>query len=166
MPVLVKVYLPMSRLARFGTTMSNDREEAQMRAHLAEMRRGVSGLGRDFALEFKDIDRKIERLGTATAREARMISIEIQNDFANLGRSIDDEMRRIPQRIADAGVAIGSGAAWAAGATRDAAVAAGHRAKEGTKNALATAAGVKRTPIRQWHSPDGSDAGSSDSASQ
>ncbi len=140
--------------------MSDDRERAQLRAHLAEMRRGVSGLGRDFSLEFKDIDRKIERLGSATAREARMISIEIQTDFANLGRTIDDEMRRIPQRIADAGIAIGSGAAWAAGATRDAAFAAGHRAKEGTKNALATAAGVKRTPIRQWHTPDGSDSGS------
>jgi hypothetical protein len=159
--VPIKVYLPVGRLKPTEVTMSENRDQAQMRAHLAEMRRGVSGLGRDFALEFKDIDRKIERLGTATAREAQLISLEIQNDFVMLGRSIDEEVRRIPQRIANAGVAIGSGAAWAAGATRDAALAAGHRAKESTKNVLATAAGVKRTPMRQWHTPEESDASSS-----
>jgi hypothetical protein len=62
-------------------------------------------------------------------------------------------MRRIPQRLSDAGAAIGSGTIRAAGAARDAVVAAGKAAKTGTKNVLATAAGVKRTPMREWSPP-------------
>jgi len=30
---------------------------------------------------------------------------------------------------------------------------AGHKAKESTKNALATAAGVRKTPMREWSPP-------------
>ena len=133
--------------------MSDRREQAQFREHLAEMRRAAAGLGGDFAREFSDLDQKIERLGEATAQEARNLGSEIQADFTTLGRAIDDGMRRLPGRIASAGVAIGSGTARAAGAARDAMVAAGHRAKEGTKNALATAAGVKRSPMREWSPP-------------
>ena len=33
-----------------------------------------------------------------------------------------------------------------------------HRMKEGTKNALASAAGVRRTPIRSWSPPEGSES--------
>ena len=133
--------------------MSEPREEAQFRAHLAEMRRAAGGLGHDFASEFSDLDEKIERFGTATAKEAKYLSLEIQDDFANLGKTMDAEMRRIPQRISDAGTAIGTGTVRAATAVRDGAVAAGKAVKTGTKNALAAAAGVKRTPMREWSPP-------------
>ncbi len=133
--------------------MSDSREQAQFRAHLSEMRHAAGGLGRDFANEFSDLDRKIERFGNVTAKEAKYLSLEIQDDLAHLGKSMDEEMRRIPQRISDAGTAIGSGAVRAAGATRDAAYAAGKAVKSGTKNALAAAAGVKRTPMREWSPP-------------
>jgi len=133
--------------------MSDTREQAQFRAHLREMRQAASGLGRDFGHEFSDLDRKIERLGSATAKEAKYLGLEIQDDFTYLGKTLDAEMRRIPQRISDAGVAIGSGTVRAAGAARDAVVAAGHAAKKGTKNALAAAAGVKRTPMQEWSPP-------------
>ena len=133
--------------------MSDSREEAQFRQHLAEMRRAAGGIGRDFATEFSELDRKIERLGHTTSKEAKYLALDIQDDFANLGRAMDAEIRRIPQHLANAGVAIGSGASRAGAATRDAFVAAGHRAKEGTRNALASAAGVKRTPMREWTSP-------------
>ncbi len=133
--------------------MSDSREEVQFRQHLAEMRRAASGLGRDFAAEFTDLDTKIERFGRTTAKEARYLGAEIQDDFARLGRTMDEEMRRLPQRFANAGAAIGSGAVRAAGATRDAVVVAGQRAKAGTRNALAVAAGVKRTPMREWNPP-------------
>ena len=138
--------------------MSDRREQAQFREHLAEMRRAAAGLGGDFAHEFTDLDRKIERLGVATAQEARYLGSEIQEDFTTLGRAIDDGMRKLPGRIASAGVAIGSGTARAAGAARDAVVAAGHRAKTGTQNVLASAAGVKRTPMREWSPPTGGEA--------
>jgi len=133
--------------------VSETREEAQFRQHLAEMRRAAGGIGRDFASEFSDLDRKIERLGHTTAKEAKYLALDIQDDFANLGKAMDEEVRRIPQHLANAGAAIGSGASRAGAATRDAFVAAGHRAKEGTRNALASAAGVKRTPMREWSAP-------------
>ncbi|MGA8303781.1 MAG: hypothetical protein WA691_03965 [Thermoplasmata archaeon] len=133
--------------------MSGSRDEAQFRQHLSEMRRAAGGIGRDFATEFSDLDRKIERLGHTTAKEAKYLALDIQDDFVNLGKAMDEEVRRIPQHIANAGIAIGSGASRAGAATRDAFVSAGHRAKEGTKNALASAAGVKRTPMREWSTP-------------
>jgi hypothetical protein len=133
--------------------MSITREQAQFRRHLAEMRRAAGGLGHDFATEFSDLDEKIERLGQVTAKQAKYLGYEIEDGFANLGKSMDEEMRKLPQRIANAGVAIGTGTARAAGAARDAMVSAGHRAKEGTKNALAVAAGVRRTPMREWSPP-------------
>ena len=143
--------------------MSDSREEAQFRQHLAEMRRAAGGIGRDFAAEFNDLDRKIERLGHTTAKEAKYLALDIQDDFAALGKAMDEEVRRIPQHIANAGIAIGSGASRAGAVTRDAFVAAGHRAKEGTKNALASAAGVKRTPMHEWSPPStGDDAGPSE----
>lgn len=133
--------------------MSDSRDQAQFRAHLSEMRHAAGGLGRDFAREFSDLDRKIEKMGSSTAKEAKYLGLEIQDDLSRLGKAVDTEMRRIPQRISDAGVAIGSGTARAAGAARDAVVAAGRAAKTGTKNAFAAAAGVKRTPMREWSPP-------------
>ena len=133
--------------------MSDTREEAQFRQHLAEMRRAAGGIGRDFAAEFSDLDRKIEKLGHTTAKEAKYLALDIQDDFVNLGKAMDEEVRRIPQHIANAGIAIGSSASRAGAATRDAFVSAGKRAKEGTRNALASAAGVRRTPMREWSSP-------------
>jgi hypothetical protein len=133
--------------------MSEPREEAQFRAHLSEMRHAAGGLGHDFASEFSDLDRKIERFGNATAKEAKYLSLEIQEDFSNLGKAMDAEMRRIPQRISDAGAAIGAGTVRAATAVRDGALATGKAVKTGTKNALAAAAGVKRTPMKEWSPP-------------
>ncbi len=143
--------------------MTDNRDEAQFRAHLAEMRRAAGGLGRDFATEFTDLDRKIERLGHVTSKEAHYLALDIQDDFAALGKRMDAEVRRIPQHIANAGIAIGSGASRAGAATRDAFVSAGKAAKTGTKNALASAAGVRRTPMREW-SPPSADAAPSDDA--
>jgi hypothetical protein len=133
--------------------MSQHREEAQFRRHLAEMRRAAGGIGRDFATEFSNLDDKIERFGHNSGKGAKYLGIEIQDDFARIGKAMDEEMRRLPQRFSNAGAAIGSGTVRAAGAVRDSVVDAGHRAKVGTRNALATAAGVKRTPIRQWSPP-------------
>ncbi len=137
--------------------MSEAQDQAQFRKHLADMRRAAGGLGRDFATEFSDLDVKIERLGHVTAREAKYLGVEIQDDFAQIGRTMDEEMRKIPGRIASGAVAIGTGTARAAGAARDAMVSAGHRAKQGTKNALAAAAGVKKTPMKEWSPPSASE---------
>jgi hypothetical protein len=141
--------------------MSDSREQAQFRQHLSEMRRAAGGLGHDFAAEFTDLDRKIERLGHVTAKQAKYLGYEIQDELSSLGKSMDEEMRKLPQRFADAGIAIGSGTARAAGAARDAMVSAGHKAKESTKNAFAAAAGVRRTPMREWSPPTTGESASS-----
>jgi len=117
------------------------------------MRSAAGGIGRDFAAEFSDLDRKIERLGHTTAKEAKYLALDIQDDFAALGKSMDEAARRLPGQLASAGVAIGSAASRAGAATRDGFVAAGKRAREGTKNALASAAGVNRKPMREWSAP-------------
>ncbi|MGP8077135.1 MAG: hypothetical protein ACLQD8_01780 [Thermoplasmata archaeon] len=141
--------------------MPETQEQAQFRQHLREIRKATAGLGRDFAHEVGDLDQKIERFGRATGKEAKYLAMDIQDGLSNLGKSVDEEIRRFPGRIASAGTAIGSGTARAAGAARDAMVSAGKRAKEGTKNAFAVAAGVKRTPMRQWSPPpDGSESAS------
>jgi len=138
--------------------MPDSQEEAQFRQHLREIRQATAGLGRDFAHEVGDLDEKIERFGRATGKEAKYLAYDIQDGLSSLGRSVDEEVRRLPGRIASAGTVIGSGTARAAGAARDAVVVAGKRAKEGTKNAFAAAAGVRRTPMRQWSAPSSGDA--------
>jgi hypothetical protein len=146
--------------------MPDNRDQAQFRQHLGDMRRAAGGLGRDFAAEFTDLDRKIERLGHVTAKQARNLGYEIQDELASLGKSMDEEMRKLPQRFANAGIAIGSGTARAAGAARDAMMNAGHKAKESTKNALASAAGVRKTPMREWSPPTTGESTSSGSPEQ
>jgi hypothetical protein len=138
--------------------MPDSTEQAQMREHLREMRRAVSGLGRDFAIDFETLDEKIDRLGKLTAKEAKYALIDIHDDFASLGRSIDDEIRRLPHQVGAAvvraGGAIERGATRLGSATGSAVESAVSKASEGTKNAAARFAGVRRTPMKQWHHPD------------
>ncbi|MCI4365056.1 MAG: hypothetical protein L3K10_03210 [Thermoplasmata archaeon] len=129
--------------------MSDRYDESQFREHLSDMRKAARGLGRDFSTEISNLDRSIERFGRSSAKDAKYLASEIEDRFSNLGRAIDEEARRLPGRIAD-------GAARAGGATRDAFVAVGKATKQGTKNALASAAGVNRKPMRSWSPPDGS----------
>ena len=133
--------------------MPDTNEQAEFRRHLNELRRAAGGLGHDFATEISQLDTKIERLGSLTARDARDLALDIEDDLSSLGRAVNGELRRLPHQIAAAGTSIGAGTARAAGAARDAMVTAGKKAKEGTKNALAVAAGVKRTPMKTWTPP-------------
>ncbi len=147
--------------------MPDTQEQAQFRQHLAEIRKAAGGLGRDFATEFSNLDQKIERLGHTTRKDAKYLALDIEDELAYVGRTVDEELRNLPHRIATVGTAIGSGTAHAAGAARDAVVSAGKRAKEGTKNALAAAAGVKRTPMREWSAPgaEGAEPGGNEPSS-
>ena len=135
--------------------MTETPEQVQLRQHLAEMRRAAAGLGKDFEIGFKNIDQSIARLSTRTAKDLKYDMAEIQDDFARMGRAIDQELVRLPRNVKDHAVAaasaIGSGAARVAEATSDAIGYAGAKAREGTKNALASAAGVNRKPMKEWH---------------
>lgn len=134
--------------------MTETREQAQMRQHMAEMRRAASGLGRDFSIELRHLERNIERLGTVTGKESKYLWYDIQDEAARLGKAIETEAKALPRRMAsavsDAGEGIRDGALWVGGAARDALETAGKKAKDGTKNAFAVAAGVKKTPMREW----------------
>jgi hypothetical protein len=137
--------------------MSETPDQAQLRQHLSEMRRAAHGIGKDFAIEFSNIDEKIERLGKLTSKEAKYALSDIHDDFSALGRAVDDEMRRLPHQVGSAvsraGTAVGDATMRFASATGSAIESAGLKAKEGTKNALASAAGVRRTPMKEWHTP-------------
>ena len=132
-------------------------QQAHLRRHLAELRHATRGIGRDFAIEFETLDDKIARLGALTAKEAKYALLDIEEDFSTLGHSIETEMRRLPGQVAEglvrAGSRIESGTVRVASATKEALEAAGHRTKESTKNAFATLAGVRRTPIKEWEPP-------------
>ena len=142
--------------------MTETPEQVQLRQHLAEMRRAAGGVGKDFEIAFKHLDSEISRLGTRTAKDMKYDMAQIQDDFYRLGRSIDEELTRLPHNMKEGAMtfasAIGSGASRMGGATRDAFESAGSRAKEGTKNALASAAGVNRKPMKEWHSTTTSSA--------
>jgi len=133
--------------------MSESNEQAEFRRHLVELRRAAGGLGRDFKVEFSQLDEKIERMGTATARDARVLALDIEQDLTSLGRAVGEEARRLPHNIAEGASLLGSTTAHAALAAKDAMVSAGKKAKAGTQNVLATAAGVRRTPMKTWTPP-------------
>lgn len=137
--------------------MTETPEQVQLRQHLAEMRRAASGVGKDFEITFKNLDRSIARLSSRSAKELKYDLADIQDDFARLAHAIDAEARQLPRNMKDGAVsvatAIGSGAARVGGATRDAFAYADQRVSEGTKNALARAAGVTRKPMREWSAP-------------
>lgn len=141
--------------------MTSEEEQAQLRAHLAELRRATAGLGRDFRIELGNLEDKIERLPSLTAKEAKYALLDIEDDFGALGRAVATEARRLPREIGHgvvvAGEKVGEGVGRFASATRDTFEEAGHRAKEGTKTALAAAAGVRRTPMKEWHPPAASE---------
>jgi hypothetical protein len=137
--------------------MPETAEQTQLREHLREMRRAAGGLGRDLTIEFATLDDKIDRLGRLTAKEAKYALIDIHDDFAALGRAVDDEVRRLPGQVGSAvtraGAAVVDSTARLANATGAAIESAGSKAVEGTKNAAARVAGVRRTPMKEWHSP-------------
>ncbi len=137
-------------------------QQARLRQHLSELRHATGGIGRDFAIEFQNLDEKIAHLGSLTAREARSALLDIEDDFSALGRSIETEMRQLPGKVAEglasAGTALASGTIKVASATKDALESAGHATKEGTKNAFATLAGIRRTPIKEWRPPGSEDS--------
>ena len=133
--------------------MPESSEQANFRRHLSELRRAAGGLGQDFKVEFSQLDGKIEQMGSATARDAKILAEDIEVDLASLGRSIGEEARRLPHHIAQGATALGSGTVRAATAAKDAMVTAGKKAKAGTQNVLASAAGVRRTPMKTWSPP-------------
>lgn len=145
--------------------MADTPEQAHLREHLAELRRVAGSVGRDIALHAADIDRKIDKLGRSAGKDAKYLAWELDDDLAALGKSLSKDLRALPGAIAGgattAGAAIRDGAAEFATRTSDAVHTAARSAAEGTRNALASAAGVRRKPMREWHSP-GADAGSDD----
>jgi hypothetical protein len=147
--------------------MVDTAEQARMRQHLAEMSHAARGLGHDVEVNIKNADQKIAALSRYTGKELKYAMLDIQDDFARLGRTIDTELARLPQNMKEKAIAAGSaieaGAREVGGATRDAFESAGARAREGTKNAGAWVAGVNRKPMKEWHTPPTSDAAPDDS---
>src|ERR1700683_1302239 len=82
--------------------MPETAEQAQMRQHLAEMRRAAHGLGHDIAIKIENLDQEIDRFGKLTAKEAKYTILDIHDDFAALSRAIDQEARKLPHQVGSA----------------------------------------------------------------
>ncbi|MCI4349345.1 MAG: hypothetical protein L3J93_03895 [Thermoplasmata archaeon] len=137
--------------------MATPDEQARLREHLAELRKAAHGIGKDVEIELGAIADKIEKLPSRTAKDAKYALYEIEDDLAAAGHTIDRQLKKLPGEIGRGMVAAGSGikngAVRLGGATRDTLETVGHKTKEGTKNVLATAAGVRKTPIKEWRHP-------------
>lgn len=142
--------------------MDDSREQARLRQHLAELGHAARLIGKDVSLDAVDLEAKIAKLPTLTAREAKYAVYDIEDGLTILGRKVGAGAREMPGKIRDGldavGTSINTNLNRAATATSDAFEYVGHRTKEGTRNALAAAAGVKRTPIKEWSTPSPADA--------
>ncbi len=142
--------------------MAETPEQAELRRHLAELRRAAHGIGRDMEIKVESgarvLEEKISTMPTAAARDLEGWFLDIDDDFRSLGRLVDDGLAKIPGRVANAGSAIAAAAARVGSATKEGFLTAGKKTKEGTKNVLAAAAGLRRTPMKEWHAPSESDS--------
>lgn len=133
--------------------MADSSDESQLREHLADIKRAIHGLGKDISLEIQNLDRRIGDLSQRTGAEAGRAGDDLKRDLTKFGRSIDEGASRIPGQISYVGQRIGTGAKQVADVTATTVVQTAHRARTGTQDIFAKAAGVKRTPMREWSAP-------------
>lgn len=135
--------------------MTDTVEQARLREHLRMLRQAMGGIGKDMEIHLSDVDRKIERLGRLTGKDAKYVAWEIEDDLDAMGRKVGVAVRAIPGAVKGGLEAAGAGISRAGAGVRDGLEAAGSKAAEGTRNALARAAGVRRTPMKEWKNSDG-----------
>lgn len=143
--------------------MAESPEQAELRRHLAELRKAASSLRHDlYQMQFAALEDKIARMPQRAGEELEDFYVDVRDDFGRLGRSLDDSLSKVPGHIENVGSAIAAAAIHVGSATKDAARAAGHATKEKTKDTFASIAGVKRTPMKEWHTPSSAAAASAD----
>ena len=146
--------------------MSDTPEQAQFREHLSEIRRAAGGIGRDIRVSAENIDRAIDRLGHTAGKDAKYLTWELEDDLAALAKSIGHDVRDFPSWAAThasaAGAALRDGASEIAERTSDALHSTGKHISQGTRNAMASAAGVRRTPMKEWHTPSAGESARDD----
>jgi gas vesicle protein len=132
-------------------------EQTQFREHVRLLRQAAHGIGHDVKVNFSNLDDKIERLGKMTKKEAKYAILDLEDDLANAGRTINSELKKVPGAVSSgavaAGTAIQNGVVGGATAAREAIVEAGSRTKEASKNTFARLAGVNRKPMKEWKNP-------------
>ncbi len=133
--------------------MSDSSEQSQLREHLTDIKKAIRGLGQDISVEIQHLDRRIGELSQRTGMGAERAGGDFKRDLTKFGQSIDEGASRIPGQVSHVGQRIGTGAKQVADTTASTVVKTAHRAKEGTQDVFARAAGVKRTPMREWSAP-------------
>jgi hypothetical protein len=137
--------------------MTDTPEQAQLRQHLAELRHTAGAVGKDISIHVRNLDKSIDRLGHVSGKEAKYLYWELEDDMGALAHGLSKDLKAIPGRVADAAGSardsIVGGVGEIASRTGDALSSVGKRATEGTRNAFASAAGVRRTPMKEWHTP-------------
>ena len=129
--------------------MSDSYDESQLREHITDIKRAIQGLGKDLTIEIQHLDRRIGAL-SGHRHGSRTCDGRPATGPNEAGK---DDRRGRPDPVAGLlhQPRIGTGAKLTAGAaTAETVVKTAHRAKEGTQDLFAKAAGVKRTPMREW----------------
>ncbi|HTT35470.1 MAG TPA: hypothetical protein VMH78_06345 [Thermoplasmata archaeon] len=139
--------------------MADTPEQTEFRRHLGEMRMAAGGIGRDMEVAFRSLETKINQMPRHAGKDLKYFVEDIESDFHHLGREIDDTMSKIPGALSTAGSEIARAAVAAKTRTADALHTAGQKASETRKNVFARAAGVRRTPMKEWRHPTASDEG-------
>lgn len=138
--------------------MGESPEQAELRRHLAELRKTASAVRHDLLqMQFAALEDKIARMPQRAGEELENFFVDVDEDFSHLGHAVDDALSHVPGHIENAGSAIAAAAIRVGEATRGAVRSAGHATKEKTKDTFAAMAGVKRTPMKEWHTPSDSE---------
>lgn len=138
--------------------MPESPEQAELRRHLAELRKAASAARHDLLqMQFAALEDKIARMPQRAGEAMENALVDIDDDFRHLGRAVDESLSHVPGHIENAGSMIAAAAVRVGEATKGAVVTAGHATKEKTKDTFAAMAGVKRTPMKEWHQPSESD---------
>lgn len=144
--------------------MGESPEQAELRRHLAELRKTASSLRHDlYQMQFAALEDKIARMPQRAGEELEQFYGDVSDDFSRLGHSLDESLSKVPGHIENAASTIAAAAVRVGSATAGAARTAGHATKEKTKDTFASMAGVKRTPMKEWRTPpSGSSAAGDD----
>lgn len=156
LPERVKVYLPPRRI--FAGAMTDFREKARFREHLAELSHSMKLIGHDVAIEGKHAGHKIDKAGKDAGEGVRDAMYDVEDGLTDLGHEMKEGAKNLPENV-DGGLSkfgqgFADGAASVGVNTAVAIEEAGHAARKGTRNAFARASGLKKKPVKEWHSPD------------
>lgn len=133
--------------------MSDASGSSGVKKDLSEIKRAVKHLGHDMAAEVEKVDQKLGQLSSKTDRDSRRVASGVSHELSDIKEKVSTEARKLPGQAAEAGRVVAGAAKEGAGVAATAVSSGASKAKEGTKELFARAAGVKKRPMKAWSPP-------------